>query len=551
MTKDKANKEKNKANQTKEQEKDENNNTNSNLESHYIEENKEEEPKKLEENTNKTNSDDSISRNEEERSLDSRNPNNTKHTGKLLMFTFNFFLIILGISLGFLGFSFVRYNQIKHEREQIIPDAKVAIDNEEYSKAINLLIDAEDIYPDNQEVKRLLAELYDRKNKYQESIKYYEDIKNLDSEETNRLGELYLIQNETQKLIELWEGSDITPKNRFLLAEIYYDKDDLDNYLSNLRIIESYKQAKYLLQVDNQNPDNLYASIKEASELEEIDLPDDVDKKYNWDEFVRLMGESQKEYEYNKTDFAQLIRISAFTQVHQCKFLEDEIKQLRTSLEQSNFPTFQLDFYNGVCLNQEEKPEEAIKMIQKAIEADPNTLQYRNELAKSYYLNKDVENLVSTYKEIVTISSDKDKYMNLAYYLLDLNNFEKAKKYFSVVMESTKDKNLKTESAIEILRIELLENQNISACTTPQLIKNITPKEADSQYIEDQILILEHCNLYNNRNVNKYEDYPLFNDYFYYLNTGDKNQVNNILDRDLSGKLILYYNKVGSKLIED
>lgn len=451
---------------------------------------------------------------------------------------------LAGFGLAVLIFVVFMNYSTNREKESLIPNAKEALSAKEYSKSISLFLKAEKEYPNNTEVKRSLAELYYLKGKFDDSQKYFELIKKNEQTKSDyqKLGDIYLRKNNNDKVIELWNGKELDPVNTYNLAKIYYDKEDFENYFAELTKIQRYKEPFVLLQIKEKNLNNIVTNLDKAVSMNVIFSTEQV----NINLFKSQMQEAKKQADLGKKDYSDLIQISAFSNINQCRLLTDRLSNLRKSLEAKRIVTYQIDYYQGNCFNQVNKPDEAIPLIENAIKSDSTVPEYRETLAKSYFLKKDAEKIKQIYTDLLIIQKSSTYYQNLAVYLYKLDKKDEALENYDLALANAKAPEDKKKISLTILQINFRDKQNLEICKRPELLEQV---KNDSN---EEILIKGHCSIYlgNGFNETGLNSGSLVVRYLRDINEGNKKDLDVVLDKDPDGLITTYYSAVGTRLLK-
>jgi tetratricopeptide (TPR) repeat protein len=472
--------------------------------------------------------------------MDNRFLNNPKLKPKSLIIDLG--VIFLGIFVAIGIFAVLKNVEAKRERNNLIPKAKEAVNKQEYSKAITLFKVAEKEFPGNEEVIRNLGNLYYIKGKYEDSLSYYNAIDQgkLASYEIEDVGEMYYEKKDYDKVLEKWKGKEISPENSYKLAKAYYEKDNFDEYYATLEKISSYKEPLVLLQVKDANLQNVLTNLEKAQTQNTLGI-----ETFNLDLLKAQINDAKKQLDAGKKDYSDLIQIAAYGNLNQCKILFPKIEQLKKTLESKRISAYQVDYYKGYCLNQTLKPDEAIPLIEAAIKVDQSMVEYRESLAKSYFLKKDSKKVKEIYGDIINLQKTAIQYENLAIYLYKLEEKNEALKNYDLALSTeTKNEN-KTKYAKAILQINLVDLKDLEICKRNELIDLLDTNT------NDQNLIFGICKINNNKNLDGVnQSNNLTYSFLTAINDRNKEKLNEVLDKDVDGLLTTYYKAVGDKLIK-
>lgn len=454
----------------------------------------------------------------------------------------NAVIILIGVIVAVSVFALLQNIDQRKERETLLPRAEKAVESQEYSHAINLYLEAEKIHPEDINVKRSLADLYYLKNKYDEALSYYKALPEdqLNDVDYQKIGQIYYLKNDFDSTILYWKERTLDPKDAYKLAKIYYDRGEIDLYFDNLSKLYEYKEPLILSQYRITDLNIVIANAEKA-----LTLPSITDEPLNVELFKTQITEAKKQSDIGKKEFSELLQISAFSNLNQCKLITDRITTLRKSLESGGKPTAQLDYYQGNCLNQLDKPDEAIPLLEKAIKSDSTILEYREALAKSHFLKGDVDKIKQVYAELLTIQKSSVFYQNLAVYLYKLDKKEDALTNYDTAFSLTQNDNEKKKIAKIILQINLREKNDLDVCNRSELSSLL---KSDSY---EDILILGHCALYLDESIDTLgSENSLAQQYILALSKKDRKEIDKVLDRDPDGMITTYFKSVGVKLLK-
>lgn len=449
------------------------------------------------------------------------------------------FLVALGLFLIYQNY------KSNNEKNNLIPKAKKAYLDKEYSQAIKLFLDADQYFKDNLEVKKYLAELYFIKGHYNDSVKYYGQAYSLNPEFTEReisnYGNALLKIGDKDAVIKLWQNKNLKPQDHYALAEIYLEKNYIDQYKLELEKIKNYHEPLLRLQVFNTDLDITFNNLQVIENAEKIS-----GEYYDFETFKFQITEAKKQLDAGKKDYAELIQLAAFSNIHQCRFLETRIINLKNNFLKRKIPIYQIEFLEGKCANQNNDPDTAINLINKAIDADKSNIEYREELANSYFLKKDIENLNKTYNEIILIQKNSKVLSNYAGYLYKLGKKGDALKIYNDAFVSADTPKQATRIAKTILQINFLDNKNLNVCYDEKIL------EALNENIIEEYFLKSHCLIYKKQEVRPFFDKSIKNieiEYIYALSTKNKNTLEKLLDQDTEGIITTYYEAVGENLL--
>jgi tetratricopeptide (TPR) repeat protein len=455
----------------------------------------------------------------------------------------NILIVLAAFAIAFVIFIFFRNAEIQRVRQNLIPEAQTAESEGKISRAINLYKSAENEFPEDIKIKQKLGELYFLRGRYEDAKNYLEIVRSkqeLSPREISDLGNSYYQLNNIDMVIELWSGiEDLQAKDFFLLAQIYYQRGEIENYLSTLAKIKDYKEPKIFSLSREKNYTVLLQEIDTASNLPEIS-----NEPFDFVLLRNQIAEAKKQFDFNKREFAEVIRLTAFVNIRQCRVIENDIVELKNQLQSARFPTYQADFLRGKCFNELNNPNEAKPLIETAINSEKANIEYRQELANSYFLLKDKENLIRVYDEVFVIRRDAELLENLAAFLYKLDDKPKALENYNLAFESTNIDSEKSEIAFIITQIEFLDNKNISICRNNQIISALDKENLESNFLRGI------CLVYNDDDLANLGNLPgIYLDYLRCLESGNESKINRILDLDSTGIIPSYHFAVGRDLL--
>lgn len=453
----------------------------------------------------------------------------------------NILIILLGFGLALGIFIYYKNGENQKEINSYIPNGKAAFERGEYTNAINIFNDAEKEFPNDPEVKRYLAKLYFFKGEYNNSKVYYENLKNanqLKDEDISNLGNTYLHLGNESETLALWNGKTLTPKDNYTFAKIYLKNKDYENYFAQLGKIKEYREPLIYSQIRETSLPIILANIETATNAESIS-----DETIDLSLFKTQIQEAKKQLDANKKDFSELIQLAAFSNINQCEFITTRIKNLRTSFDSQKIPSYQVDYLDGKCANQANNPDIALPLINKAITADTTNIEYRDELAKTYFLKNDFANLQKVYEEIFTIRKTPTLVSNYSAYLYKLDKKKEALENYREALKISEDSAQKQNIAETILQIEFLDFQNLDVCKSSEIVEVLELSDPD------QFFLRGHCEISLKSSLPSTNLSSIEVEYLKALSAKDKTALEKVLDKDIEGKVTSYYNAVGKKLI--
>lgn len=451
-------------------------------------------------------------------------------------------VVCLGILTAIGIFAFLKNQEDKKETESLIPRGVEALNRKEYSKSIYLFKEAEKKFPENQDVKRYLGNLYFLKGKYDDALAYYSVVPQSDLNDYERedLGEIYFFKNNYDSALEIWKDKEISPQSRYKLAQIYYENEAFENYYAELNKISNYQEPLVLLQQKNNDLQSVLTNLDKAISLDRLNNTE----TFNIQLLKSQIAEAKKQNDSSKKEYAELIQIAAYGNINQCRLLKPRIDNLKNTLASKKISTYQVDYYKGYCLNQLNNPDEAIPLIDAAIKADPSMIEYRESLAKSYFLKNDITKVSEIYNDIFKIQKNSSYYENLAIYLYKSGNLDEALKNYDLAFSIEKENDLKERYGRSILQINLINLKKLEVCKRKELI-DILNKETSENY-----LLRGHCSLFTQNNLDGIEARDNLNyTYLTALQKKNKEEINKVIDQDVEGVITNYYKSVGELLV--
>ncbi len=328
-----------------------------------------------------------------------------------------------------------------------------------FSKAIELLIQAIKLDNDEHDFYLDLAKAYIDSSNFTEALKALKlsinyallrnDKKSLD-EKYFLSGWILIKQNEYSKavlnlnLIEkdsrLYNNAQIliqtiNLKNNNLAdaklnLEKYYEKEKTNPILLE-SLADVYKELKlYKNAIDMYNQAlNLYPnSIYYTLEL--IDLY--IDDK-NYDDSMRLINSVKAKYSHCASIYNSLARI-----YYRLKDLNAALNAINQYLEldKNRAESF---YFKGLILNDLERFEEAKQFIYTAIRLKPTSAKYYSQMARSYVGCEQYDSALLYSKEAIEIDKDSMRFKKQAYEIsLKIGNEEKIKMYENMLKLSEK-----------------------------------------------------------------------------------------------------------------
>lgn len=481
--------------------------------------------------------------------MDSKSKTNPEKSSKKKRAKSEFKNLLINIGLVIAGFLialgvFIVYKNNERQRElnSLIPNAKAAYNSGDYSTSINLFQNAEKEFPNDNEIKEYLGKLYYQKAKYQDSANYFELFQKsstLANDDIDQLGNAYIKLNQNEKLIALWKDADLKPQNRYKLANVYLSNKDYDNYFLELSKIKTYKEPLIYSQIKETSLQDIIDNLNNASSLPSIS-----DEEIDLDLFKAQITESKKQADAGKKEYSELIQLVAYSNISQCQFITTRLANLRTSLDSQKIPSYQVDFIDGKCANQRNEPDAAIPLINKAISSDVSNIEYREELAKSYFLKNAKDDLKSTFDDIFVIKKTSDLIKSYAGYLYKLGDKNEAINQYKEAFKLSGTSEQKEKIAKLILQISFLDSKSLEICKD-----NDTLSALDTNLMEDYFL-KSNCDIFNNKSISDSNFNDIKVNYIKALARKDKNAIEKILDSDNDGYVTSYYNGVGYQLMQ-
>lgn len=156
-----------------------------------------------------------------------------------------------------------------------------------------------------------------------------------------------------------------------------------------------------------------------------------------------------------------------------------EISGLKTKGKSSNLITYQNNRENdgyklGLDSFKKNNYSEALNYFQKAVDTDPNNINYLTELATTHYRLKNYDEAIRTYNKIISIEkNDSFAYNNIGNIYSIKNDYANAESYFRKAIEIDPcsipsysnlalmfDENNRKDDAIEVLKQGIEANPN-------------------------------------------------------------------------------------------
>lgn len=475
---------------------------------------------------------------------------NVKQIGRYFKTGFKEAVIdLLILILGFLAAFglFVAYKNFERNntRNQLIPSAKSAYENKEYSKSLNLFLDADKEFTNNPEIKKYLGDLYFRKKNYNEASNYYKQAYDLNKEfsveEISNYGNALINIGKTEEAILLWQDKELLPTDKYTLAKYYLQKGDIETYKIILESIKQYFEPLLYLQVFNADVNITNSNIAVLENATRIST-DSID----FNTFKIQITEAKKQFDAGKQDYSELIQLTAFSNINACVFLDSRINNLKSTFEKQKIPVFQVEFIEGKCANQKGNPDAAIALIQKAIAADKSNIEYREELAVSYFLKKDIENLKKIYNDIFLIKKNSSLINNYAGFLYKLGLKSEAKSLYKEAFSQAESQEQKVLYAKVITQIGFLDDKDFSVCTESNIIENLRDSVLDEYFLKS------HCKIYNGEFVQGFENnrQDIRVQYIEALSKKNKLEIYRLLDQDSEAFITAYYSAIGEKILQ-
>lgn len=443
---------------------------------------------------------------------------------------------------------FLMYQNYQQDRDkyELLPKARQAYLQQDYSVAIKLFSDADREFPNNIEVKKSLAELYFFKGLYEDAVKYYSEAysldKNFTDQEISNYGNALLKLNNINDLLNLWSNRQLKPEDTYKLAEVYLRQKDFEKYRIELEKIDTYFESLMALQVFNKSLDDTYNNLNIIENAPKLGL-----KSYNFELFKNQIIEAKKQLDLGKKEYAELIELAAFANIQQCIFLQTKIQDLKEKLSKQNIPIYQVEFIEGKCLNQLGDSDNAINLINKAIEADKSNIEYREELANSYFLKGDLNSLNKTYNDILLISRDFNVLNNYAGFLYKLGRKHEALKFYFEAFDAGGTSLQRKYLARTVLQINFIDLKNLEVCNNSSLLEVLDDNDFDDYFLKS------HCRIYQKLSLTEFDSgnqERIGYKYLKALSRKDKVEIEKLLDQDPDGLITTYYLSIGQKLLD-
>lgn len=446
------------------------------------------------------------------------------------------FLGFLAALLIFFLYSFViqeLYNK------NVLLEANNAYELKKYSTAFKLYTEAQKIYPTEKLIYLRLANISYQRGMFDISLnnfnKFIELGGILDKDSRSKYGSLFFRNKEFHKVIEIFTNQqDINDEDIYILANSYFETGNVQNYKENLDRIKQYKEPFWDLQVFEKNINTLYSNLEKINTLPSLNSIILDNSNNNFDIYSGLITKSKKESDLGNNDYSQILRLTAFVNLNKCKIIASELADLRFAWVQNKLSLHQLDLLEGKCANSLGDWQKAIALIQPLIDWDKTNIEYREELAYSFHLKGDKDNVLSIYNNILLIDKSPRIFENYAYYLYDYGYKKDALENLKNAFNLATDSNTKARLSKNILKISILDFYDANICINTDFVNKLILSDTES------IILKNICNLKNNKNIDFFEPSYLFY-YFDGIRNGNNNIVNRSLDYDVDGLLNKYH----------
>lgn len=444
------------------------------------------------------------------------------------------FLGFLTALLIFFLYSFVVQDLYS---KNVLLEANKAYELKKYSTAFKLYTEAQKIYPTEKLIYLRLANIAYQRGMFDISLNNFNRFIELggflDKDSRSKYGSLFFRNKEFNKVIEIFTNQeDIKDEDIYILANSYFETNNIQDYKENLNKIKQYKESFWDLQVFEKDINTLYSNLEKIHTLPSLNSV--ILNNNNFDIYSGLITKSKKEKDLGNNDYSEILRLTAFVNLNKCKIIGSELANLRFSWEQSKLSLHQIDLLEGKCANYLGDWEKAITLIQPLIDWDKSNIEYREELAYSFHLKGDKDTVLSIYDDILLIEKNSRIFENYAYYLYDYGYKKDALENLKNAFNLATDTNTKARLSKNILKISILDFYDTSICINTDFDTNLILRDTES------IILKNICNLQNNKNIDFFEPSYLFY-YFDSIRNGNNNIVNDSLDYDIDGLLNKYH----------
>ena len=449
-----------------------------------------------------------------------------------------FYSIVLGLSTAVLIFVIYKLSGlIALGGNDILADAKKAFDEKEYSKAIALFEKSKSIYKDsNKDIYLYLGKLYSYKGYKEESLSNFKKFLDLggvilDKESLSLYGDILIEKGYFNELIELWEGRDLYDKDMYKLSQVYWERNDFDIHRLTLEKISQYKEPFLDLQIFEDDLNKIYSNLDVLQSLQSLGV-----KNYDLDLYRALITMMKENYDKGYIEYSKIILYTAFVNLEKCGYINDKLYELKQDLSSKKLATYQVDFLLGKCANQSKNWQKAIDLIRPAIDWDKSNLEYREELAYSYFLKGDKDKVYEIYEDVLLIQKSWRYLQNYAFYLYKFGDKDLSLEKLKNAFQLSGNERQRGITAKEILRIGILDLRNLNICLNTDYDVYLDVSDMEGKIL--RILCMQKRNENIIPLISGKKD--LVDEYFYALSKRNIDLTIRAIDKDTTGVLTAY-----------
>lgn len=456
------------------------------------------------------------------------------------VFTIYALAILIGVLLAIYVFRLYQNNIKSNFELELESKAIQAYNDQRYSESISLFNQVVSLNPSDKNAYLYLAKLYFYKGLNSEAVKNFEEFIELGGELDKESYSIYvrlLIEQDSPKALELWSKKDLSDKvdekTKYLVAQLYLENSDVESYKKILYKIQDFQEPFLDLQVFEKDINVLNSNLSLLSNKPSLGV-----KNYDIDTYRGLIKAAKEKLDQNNFEHANLNKYTAFVNLKKCRFVLDEINSLKAEFQKKNLAIYQLDFLIGKCANDRNDWSEAIPLIQNAIQWDKSNVEYREELAYSYFLAKDQSKVRSIYEDIITINKSSRIYENYAFYLFEFNDKKEALEKLIQAFKLSVDSSSQSRLAKNILRVSILELNDANICMNTEYDNYLDIEDKESKVLKFI------CYIVRKQDINQILDGGLVSEYFKALKDKKYADIPKILDKDITGIIVKYNEKI-------
>ena len=358
-------------------------------------------------------------------------------------------------------------------------------EREEIKKAIKIYKNFLKKNPRNYQVLSRIVQVLFSNEMFEEVLPYAELLSSMDQSDLNlrvRLGILYTDKKQYYKAIgvfkEILAAVPDSDKVLYYLGSLYYQLPDYEKALqvfgqitekSSLYVDSAFQMARILQSLVDNSPKKwgeTYRAFltKRSQKTDELRLEFSI-MLATYYEGIGEYSFAIKEIEnvQNESDYTEghdYYLASLYEKINEFKKARQIVKEI---LKKNPNNAHALNFLGYSLLESGEDLESAFKLINRAIELKPNDGYIRDSLGWYYYKTGQMKKaLIEITKAFNLVSSDMVIAKHLAIIHKKMNNYSKAKQYFTKAL-----KNCKFESEKEEIRKELKVLENLEAPRLP------------------------------------------------------------------------------------